>query len=253
MKNPKAILITGGSSGIGEGLAMYYASPDVKIAITGRNKERLEAVKKSLEMKGATVIAEQIDVADKVAMEAFVGKLDNDWQLDLVVANAGVGLLPSEASSLAEMTEKTFAVNVNGVFHTIHPAIKAMKARQKGQVAIVSSVAGIIGLGSAPSYSASKNAVRAYGEALRVLLAPHGLEINVICPGFVVSRMTDKNTFKMPFLMTTEKAVKIITKGLANNKSRIAFPWQTYGFIRFLSWLPISFVQWITKSAPKKG
>lgn len=253
MKDPKAILITGGSSGIGEGLAMHYAGPDVKIAITGRNAERLAAVKKSLEMKGASVIAEQIDVADKETMEAFVGKLDNDWQLDLVIANAGVGLLPSEADGLADMTEKTFAVNVNGVFHTIHPAIKGMKARKKGQVAIVSSIAGIMGLGSAPSYSASKNAVRAYGEALRVLLAPHNVEVNVICPGFVVSRMTDKNSFKMPFLMTTDKAIKIITKGLDKNKSRIAFPWQTYGAVRLLSMLPISFVQWLTKSAPSKG
>ncbi|MBT7583043.1 MAG: SDR family NAD(P)-dependent oxidoreductase, partial [Kordiimonadaceae bacterium] len=77
-----------------------------------------------------------------------------------------------------------------------------------------------------PAYSTSKVAVKAYGEALRGLYHDQGIEINVICPGFVRSRITDKNNFKMPFFMEAEKAAKIIRKGLANNKRLITFPWQ---------------------------
>jgi short-subunit dehydrogenase len=114
-----------------------------------------------------------------------------------------------------------------------------MTARHQGQVGIVSSVAGIIGIPGFGAYSASKNAVRAYGEAIRVPFGKKGVEINVICPGFVVSRITNHNGFKMPFLMTSEKAAKIIANGLSKNKPRIAFPFPTYATIRLLQILPI--------------
>ena len=107
-------------------------------------------------------------------------------------------------------------------------------------IAIVSSIAGYHGLPSCPSYSASKACVKAWGAALRENLKPLGINVNVICPGFVKSRITDKNTCPMPFLMEAEKAAEIIAKGIEKNKNIIAFPW------------PLRFVSWFTSILPER-
>ena len=84
------------------------------------------------------------------------------------------------------------------------------------------------GLPGSAAYSSSKAAQRVFGESLRVELAAEGVEVSVICPGFIKTPMTEKNAFYMPFLMDTDKAVRIITRKLARNKARIAFPWPMY-------------------------
>ena len=133
-------------------------------------------------------------------------------------------------------------INVNGVFNTVHPAIRLMQPRAHGQIAIISSLAGYHGSPTSPAYSTSKACVKAYGEGLRGLYARHGIEINVVCPGFVKSPMTATNKFPMPFLMETDKAIKALRQGLEKNQGRITFPWQLsliYGaMVRFLpEWL----------------
>ena len=108
-----------------------------------------------------------------------------------------------------------------------------MALRKKGQIALISSLAGFRGLPSSPAYSASKSAVRVYGEALRGNLAPLGISVNMICPGYVKTPMTDVNEFVMPFIMSVEKCAALIKSGLEKNKSRIAFPFPLY----FVVWL----------------
>ena len=108
------------------------------------------------------------------------------------------------------------------LFHTSEKAI-----------AITSSIAGYHGLPTCPSYSASKACVKAWGLALRLALRPLNIKVNVICPGFVRSRITDKNTCPMPFFMEADKAAEIIAKGIEKNTGLIAFPWQ----MRFISWV----------------
>ncbi|MCK5576000.1 MAG: SDR family NAD(P)-dependent oxidoreductase [Sphingomonadales bacterium] len=252
MKNPKNIIITGASSGIGETLALSYAAEGVALGITGRNAERLEQVATALREKGAHVDAQILDVADKKAMSDWIADFHKSHPIDLVVANAGVGIGTGGKMSLAEATEKTFDVNVYGVFHTVHPALDIMRKRKHGQIAIVASIAGLLGLPSSAPYSASKNAVRAYGEALRGAYAKDGVEVNVICPGYVESRMTAQNKFKMPFLMTSEKAIGIIRRGLEKNKARIAFPFPTYGMMRLMQILPVWLSDKLLRKLPKK-
>lgn len=100
-------------------------------------------------------------------------------------------------------------------------------------IAIVSSIAGYHGLPACPSYSASKACVKAWGAALRGRLKPFGINISVICPGFVKSRITDKNTCPMPFFMPAEKAAAIIAERIEKNIGLISFPWP----LRFGAWL----------------
>ena len=127
-----------------------------------------------------------------------------------------------------------------------------MLPRGAGQIAIVSSLASFRGFPGAPAYSASKAAVRVWGEALRARHREDGIAVSVICPGFVVSRMTDRNLFPMPLLMTADRAARIIRRGLARNRGRIAFPWPTY----FVSWLlgvlPPFLGDRLLKDAPRK-
>lgn len=252
MKDPKSILITGASSGIGEALALAYAKPGVTLHLAGRNGERLEAVAHSAREKNAVVHTQVVDVADRAAMAAWIEATDDETPLDLVIANAGIGLGKSDAPTLAEMTERTFDTNVQGVFNTVHPALERMVPRRSGQIAIMSSVAGLLGMPGAVPYAASKAAVRSYGEGLRGAYHRQGIAINVICPGFVESRMTARNPFRMPFLMDADKAARKIVSGLARNKARIAFPWPTYGFVRLLQMLPVSIADRILRRSPRK-
>lgn len=256
MKNPKYILITGASSGIGEALALHYAVPGVFLALTGRNSDRLSSVAELCRTQGATVVPKIIDVADQSAMDDWICSVFTDHPLDLVIANAGVsgGTGGREAGEPVSEARTIFSVNVMGVFNTIEPALKIMqKNGSKGQIAVTSSLAGFRGWPSAPAYSASKGAVRFYGEALRGALKETGIEVNVICPGFVTSRITDANDFPMPFKMSAEKAATIIAKGLAKNKGRICFPWPMYLSSWFIGFLPDCLAQKILSYAPAKS
>ncbi len=253
MKNPKHILITGASSGIGEALAKHYAQADVILYLSGRNSERLKDVQQKCEAYGAIVQAKIIDVADEDAMALWISDIA---QLDLVIANAGIsggtgGRLDGEPISEAR---KILNVNLNGALNTIEPALKIMQVQENGgQIALISSLAGFRGWPSSPAYSASKGAVRFYGEALRGALKDTKIDINVVCPGFVKSRITDQNDFPMPFKMEAGKAAEIIANGLARNKGRICFPLPTHFMSWFIGILPDAFAQKILAKAPAKA
>lgn len=243
MKNPRSILITGGSSGIGKGLCIAYASPGVTVALSGRDSERLHEVAEMIKSKGARAIPRVLDVTDKAGMGEWIREVDREAPLDLVIANAGIGT--PEDMSLAERAERVFDVNVNGVFNTIHPALELMRERRKGQVAIVSSIAGYIGLPWSPAYSGSKAAVKAYGEALRSRYRGEGVEITVVCPGVVHTPMTESHYRQMPGWLTEDQAVRIIVSGIERNSRIVAFPWYTHHMTRWLACMPLAIQDWI--------
>ncbi len=238
MRNPRAVLITGASSGIGEALARYYAQPGVALALTGRDRTRLEAVAEACRAKGAIVMADPVDSTDTVAMERFVDEAERFAPLELVVANAGISGGTGSSGESSEQARRIFAVNLDGVLNTVLPALAPLRKRRRGQVALMSSLASFRGFPGAPAYCASKAAVRVWGEGLRPALVADGIAVSVICPGFVTTRMTKVNAFPMPFLMDSERAARIIAKGLAANRARIAFP------------LPLRTASWILAALP---
>jgi len=248
MISPRSILITGGSSGLGAALAHCYAAPGVRLALSGRDAGRLEAVAAGCRQRGATVATAVLDVADAEAIGRWVLGADDAAPLDLVIANAGI----SGGDGGAAAIRRIFAVNVDGVVNTVLPALERMRARRSGQIAIMSSLAGFRGLPSAPAYSASKAAVRSWGEALRARHARDGVAVNVICPGFVKSRMTDNNPFRMPLLMEADRAAEIIRRGLARNRARIAFPLRLYWAAWLIGALPPGLVDRMLGRLPEK-
>jgi short-subunit dehydrogenase len=220
-----SIVITGASSGIGEALALDYAAPGVALALTGRDAGRLEAVAAACRAKGATVVAAAVDVVERETLAGWLTDFDDAHPVDLLIANAGISI-DKDNSSLDDFSRirKTFDVNVDGVFNTVEPLLPRLMARKRGQIAVVASLASFIGLPYSASYNASKAAIRVWGESIRYVLKKHGIGVSVICPGFVVSRMTANAPFPMPFLMTSARAASIIRRGLARNHARIAFP-----------------------------
>jgi short-subunit dehydrogenase len=252
MKAPKSILITGASSGIGAALALASAGPGVSLALTGRDPIRLAGTANRCRTAGAEVRTAIVDVTDRAGMTDFVRARDTERALDLVIANAGVSYGTGSLNLLDDRARQTFAVNVDGVLNTIHPAIALMAPRRRGQLALMSSLAGFRGLPGSGAYAASKAAVRSYGESLRGQLAPLGLEVSVICPGFVRSAMTDRNNFAMPFLMDADRAAQIVLRGLERNRGRIAFPLPMYAASWFLNALPDRVAGWLTGRLPAK-
>jgi short-subunit dehydrogenase len=251
----KHIVITGGSSGIGEALALYYAAAGVRLSLTGQNAERLEDVANSCRVQGAVVETALLSVTDREGMERWLIKLDEANPIDLLIANAGIsaGMGASKGSEKSQQVRKLFDVNVTGVLNTIEPVIPRMVSRGHGNIALMSSLAGFRGWPGAPAYSATKAAVKAYGEGLRGALHGVGIHVHVICPGFVRSRMTDVNEFPMPFLMDAPRAASIIANGISRNAGRIAFPFPTHFLMWFLSVIPDSLATRIQRRLPAKG
>lgn len=251
MEKHANILITGASSGIGEALALYYAAHGAeKLFLSGRNAERLEQVAKRCQALGAEVFPRVINVTDRTAMQQWLTECQKIADLNIVFANAGV----STGEETPENIYNTFSTNVMGVLNTITPVIEYYKQRTDNNkiIAITASIAGYHGLCACPSYSATKACVKAYGEALRGALKPNGIQVNVICPGFVKSRITDKNTCPMPFFMSAEKAAEIIATRIDENIGLIAFPWPMRLATWFLSILPNRLTDFIYEKLPHK-
>jgi short-subunit dehydrogenase len=249
MENPRSILITGASSGIGEALALAYAAPGVTLSLSGRDAARLQAVADACQAAGAAVDARIVDVTAAEAMAGWIGARDDAAPLDLVIANAGIA---AGRGADDGTTRQIFAVNVGGVANTVLPALERMRPRRRGQIGIVSSLASFRGVSTAPAYAASKAAVRVWGEGIQPRCAEDNIGVTVICPGFVVSRMTEKNPFPMPMLMDGARAAAIIRRGLARGRRRIAFPLPMYMAALVLGALPAWLVDPLIRLVPRK-
>ena len=248
-----SVLITGASSGIGEALAVECARRGARrLFLCGRNAERLAAVVKRCEEAGAaSVSGKTLDVTDAEAVRAWIEECDAAAPLELVFSNAGV----ATGRESEENVRSTFAINVGGGLNVVLPVIGIFRRRkdaQRRQIVITASIAGYAPLASCPSYAGTKAAMKSWGLSLRGMLKREGIRVNVVCPGFVRSRITDLNTCPMPFFMEAEKAARIILDRVDRDVGLIAFPWPMRLAVWMLSLLPWRISEFISRMLPKK-
>lgn len=222
------IAITGASSGLGRALAIAYAHPGTTLHLTARNADRLKEVTATCRSLGAAVTETLADVTLPNAMAKWIGSLG---RLDLVIANAGISFGPGGRHlESPEQIQAIFATNVDGVFNTILPAIDLM-ARQRtgpngerGRVAIIGSIAGLIALPTTPAYSAGKAALDFWARGSAPNLAREKIGLTIVRPGFIRTPLTAENPYRMPGLMDADQAAERIREGLAAGRSSITFP-----------------------------
>jgi short-subunit dehydrogenase len=234
------VLITGATGGIGSALALEYAGPGCTLILQGRRTGRLAELAAMCEARGARVLTKTLDIRDRQALRSWLSEVCELLAPNLVIVNAGVNtdIGPQGGGERWEDVEALVDVNILAAFATVDTVLPAMRRRGSGQIALMSSLAGYFGLPLTPSYCASKAAIKAYGESLRGWLAPEGIRVSVVMPGYVKSAMCDAMPGPKPFLWTSERAARAIRRGLDRNAARISFPFPLNLGTWFLSVLP---------------
>jgi short-subunit dehydrogenase len=245
----KRAILTGASSGIGVDLARELSRRGYDLALLARRTDRLEDIAREL---NATAIT--CDVTDAAAVREAVKRGEDalGGPFDLAIANAGVSI-PNHASkfSIAD-AEQVIRVNVLGVMYLYDAVIHGMIERRSGRFVGIASVAGLRAVPVAGPYSASKAAVQAFLEAARIELVPYGVGVTTVNPGFVVTEMTAKNRFKMPFLMKAPKAARIIADGIERGKRVVEFPLPMSLLMRFTRLIPDALYERMTVSYARR-
>jgi short-subunit dehydrogenase len=252
----KAVLITGASSGIGEGLALQLAQAGAKLTLAARRREQLEAVARKIAAQGGAVpILAPCDVARDGDIELVLAESVRRWgKLDVVFANAGFGVVGGFKKLSVGDYRRQFETNVFGVLRTIYAALPELE-KSRGNLAITGSVSGWVSPPGASPYCMSKFAVRALANSITPELRRVGVKLTLISPGFVVSniRRVDNRGTAHPdaadpvpawIQMPTEKAARQILHAVARGKKEQIVTLHGKLFIafeRFLPWLNRAF------------
>lgn len=233
------ILITGATSGIGRQLALDYVKAGHQVFACGRSEEKLCQLKADAESSQSAegvLVPVQFDVTER---SAVMQALSAQPAFELVILNAGVCEYIDRPSDFqGDLFERVFAANYFGVVYCIEAVLPRL---QKGsRIVIVDSMARLLPFTRAEAYASSKAAVHYLGNSLKVDLAPEGIAVTTVSPGFVETPMTDANDFDMPMKISVTEASKAIQKGLRKGRAQIYFP-RVFGLIlRVLNKLPLA-------------
>ncbi|MDD3353044.1 SDR family oxidoreductase [Zoogloea sp.] len=245
------VFITGAGSGIGAALARHYAASGATLALLGRRRDALDELAASI--PGQHLVY-PVDVADPSALQtAAADFMARQGVPDVVIANAGVsvGTLTEEADDLAAF-ERVMQTNVLGMVATFQPFVARMREQGKGRLVGIASVAGIRGLPGAGAYSASKAAVMAYLESLRVELHGSGVKVVTIAPGYIATPMTAINPYPMPFLLPADQAARRFARAISRGTRYTVIPWQMGWVAKLLRVLPNALFDRIFARAGRK-
>lgn len=231
----KTVWITGASTGIGREIALRLAAAGVVVAVSARSADKLSELSKL----NGNVKSYPLDVNDEAAVKETCAKIERELgPIDLAILNAGIWQMMAVSDFSAARAKESMGVNYFGVVNALEPVMKAMVARGRGQIGIVSSVAGYRGLLKGAAYAPSKAALISLTESLYPHAKRRGVDLTIICPGFVETPMTSVNTFPMPFIVPVDQAVTTIINGLARKKYEIVFPWKMALLMKTMRILP---------------
>ena len=238
--------ITGASSGIGEAIAGRLADVACRLALTSRRAEPLQQAVAELSEKGSEVRAFAGDVTDRHRLGEIATEVENAWGgIDVLFACAGT-YIPTEMDRFDALEfDLQMRINYGGAVNCIEAVLPGMRRRGRGYIVCVSSLTGYRGLPKAAAYGASKAALINFLESIRFELEPCGIKVTVVNPGFVKTPLTDKNEFKMPFLIDVDRAAEIVIKGMEKQKREIHFPAPFSWTLKLMRILPYPIYEWI--------
>lgn len=232
-------MITGASVGIGRALAVRLAEDGWSVALCSRREEALRAVAEEHPALADRLHAYPVDVTDAAESAAVFRAVEEELgEVDTLVLNAGdYDPMPLDDFD-PELFRRLIEVNFLGAVNGLHAALPLMRERRRGQILLNASLSAYRGLPQAAPYGASKAAVLNMAEALRPALAGSGVSLRVINPGFVKTRLTEKNRFRMPQLITPEQAAGYIHKEIDAAGFEIFFPKRFGWTLKLLRLLP---------------
>jgi short-subunit dehydrogenase len=228
----KTYWLIGASEGLGRALAGLLAAEGAHMILSARNADRLEALAATLPHARAL----PMDVTDSTSVRAAVARLGD---IDGVIYCAGA-YEPMRAQDWnVDQALKVSEVNFTGALRCLGPVVPGMAARGTGHIVLIGSLAGFRGLPGAIGYSASKGALMQLAENLFMDLRGTGVKVQQINPGFIKTRLTEKNSFDMPFILSAEDAAARTLKAMETRRFATSFPWPMAAFFRLGSVLPI--------------
>ena len=231
--------ITGASSGIGRALALDLARRGYTVAVTSRDKERLDELAEQASMLAGDILSFPGDVGDEAVMAGIVDAIERDvGPLSLAVFNAGV-YYPTRVDRLRTSNfVRTYEVNLLGVIYGLVPVLARMRSRRRGQIALIGSITAFSGWPAAAAYGSSKAALNHLAESLKYDLDMANIRIQVINPGFVETPLTERISFRMPLMMSAESAAGRLSRALRRGGFETSLPRRLTVFLRLLSILP---------------
>lgn len=228
----KRYWLVGASEGLGRALAHEMSAAGVELIVSARNQERLEDLVQELPGPSKAVA---LDVSDRHAVEATA---DAIGEIDGMVYLAGV-YWPMKAQNWDnEQAEQMAEINYLGASRVVGAVLPKMVERGSGHIVLTGSLSGFRGLPGAIGYGASKAAVMYLAESMRADLGRGPIKVQVANPGFIRTRLTDKNDFKMPFIMEPESAAKLMFKFMQSDRFKVSFPRLFSWFFRGSQFLP---------------
>ena len=235
----KVALVTGASSGIGAGLALRQARKGHHIILMARRLDKLEALAQEIREIGCEVVVCAVDVTDREGVHREIERaVSVVGPVDLLIANAGMGIpTPAHRFDAADF-ERVVSVNLVGAANCVAAVIPSMIERGVGQLVCIASLAAYRGLPGSGAYCASKAGMLSLFESLRLDLSSSPITVTTICPGFIRTPMTAEQKFSMPFMMELEPAITKMDRAIERGVAEYAFPFPLSTIVRLARWLP---------------
>jgi short-subunit dehydrogenase len=242
----KVVMITGASSGIGRGLALELSRRGARLGLVARRAAALDEIVGEISSRNGRALALAADVQDATALRGAADRLRAEFgHIDVLIANAGIGLTADAAEMQPADLARVFNVNVVGAANSVAAVVPEMVAHGSGHLVVISSLAAYRGLPKSAAYCASKAAVSAFFESVRLDLKGKGIAVTIIHPGFIKTPLTEGRHADMPFLMELQDAVQLIVGAIERRRKSYAFPWQLASIVRLGMIMPNFMYDWI--------
>jgi short-subunit dehydrogenase len=236
----KRVWLTGAGAGIGRALALRLAQAGCRLGLTARTVHSLESLRDEIVKSGhekPLVLA--ADVTDPEALSHAHARFARTiGSVQMLIANAGIYNPEAAFDFCASEVMRVMEVNYGGLVRCVELVLPEMKLEQSGKIVGVSSLVAYRGLPRAAAYCASKAAMSSFLESVRFDVEGSGIAVQVVSPGFVKTRLTEKNDFPMPFRISAEQAAYCIEQGICSGRREIYFPLRFAWPMKLLRILP---------------